>query len=130
MQQFLLAKILSIGHNFSRLRLRNAAIQNAGYQVVTTRETALVLDLARKQDFDAVVICSSIPAHLREHIARELKRLRPTQPLIVICEAGERDCFLDLAEEVVDAPHSGSQQPVIAAIRRVTGKYGSVKFPA
>ena len=105
-----------------RLRLRNAAIQNAGYQVVTTRETKLVLDLARKQDFDAVVICSSIPLYLRENIVRELKRLRPTLPLIVICEEGERDCFHGLATEVVYAPEKGPQQPVIDAIRLVVGR--------
>jgi len=43
-------KILSIGHNVARLRIRNTAIKNPGYQVTTTRETAVVLDLARKQD--------------------------------------------------------------------------------
>jgi DNA-binding NarL/FixJ family response regulator len=115
------ARILSIGHNLVRLRLRNAAIQKAGYHVVTTRETAIVLDLARKQNFDAIVICSSIPPHLREHIARELKRLRAIPPLIVICEGHEPDCFRGLAEEVVYVPHTGSQQPVIDAIGRVVG---------
>jgi DNA-binding response OmpR family regulator len=112
-------RILSIGHNLTRLRFRNAAIQSAGYQVVTTRETAIVLDLARKQDFDAIVICSSVPSHLRENIARELKRLTAIPPLIVICEVHEPDCFRGLAEEVVYMPHTGSQQPVIDAIRRV-----------
>ncbi len=47
---------------------------------------------------------------------------KPLVTLIVICEDGERDCFLGLAEEVVDAPHTGSQQPIIEAIRRVTGE--------
>jgi DNA-binding response OmpR family regulator len=114
-----LAKILSIGHNLQRLRVRNSAIENAGYHVVTTRETELVFDLIRKQKFNAIVICSSIPARLRENIARELKRLKRNPPLIVLCEDGESDCFQGLAREVVYAPHTGSQQPVITAIKRV-----------
>lgn len=113
---------MSIGHNFTRLRLRNDAIQSAGYQVVTTRETDVVLELAGKQDFDVIVICSSIPSHLRENIARELKRLKAIPPLIIICEDHERDCFRGLAEEVVYVPHTGSQQPVIDAIARVVGQ--------
>lgn len=82
----------------------------------------MVLDLAKKQDFDPIVICSSIPSHLREDIASELKRLRTIPPLIVICEDREPDCFRGLAEEVVYVPHTGSQQPVIDAIRRVVGR--------
>ena len=84
-----------------------------------------MLDLAHKQDFDAVVVCSSIPLYLRENIVRELKRLRPTLPLIVICEEGERDCFHGLATEVVYAPEKGPQQPVIDAIRLVVGRQRS-----
>ena len=81
-----------------------------------------MLDLAHKQDFDAVVVCSSIPLYLRENIVRELKRLRPILPLIVICEEGEHDCFHGLATEVVYAPQKGPQQPLIDAIRLVTGR--------
>jgi DNA-binding response OmpR family regulator len=115
-------RILSIGHNFALLRFRNVAIQNAGYQVTTTKETELAVELASKQDFAAVVICSSVPGHLRENIARELRRLRPILSVIVICEEGERDCLKGLAQEVVSAPHPGSQQPVIDAIKRVVDR--------
>jgi hypothetical protein len=66
MQQFLQKKILSIGHNFDLLRFRNTVIQNAGFHVITTKETALVLEVVRKQDFDAGVICNSFPTHLNK----------------------------------------------------------------
>lgn len=116
-------KILSAGHNVARLRFRNAVIQDAGYQVVTTKEAPLILELAAKQDFDAIVICSSIAAFLREQIARELKRLRPSVPLIIICDhdcpEDERKRLRHLANEVVMAPPNESQQPVLDAIKRV-----------
>ena len=117
-------KSLSAGHNVERLRLRNAVIQNAGYQVVTTKEARLILELATKQEFDAIVICSSIVAFLREQIARDLKRLKPSVPLIIICD---HDCEKDeqkrlrrVADEVVIAPPKGLQQIVLDAIERVT----------
>ena len=114
--------ILSIGHNLARLRLRNAAIQKAGYQVTITQETALGLDLASNQLFDAIVICNSIPVYLREDIAREFKRLRTVPPLIIVCEEREHDSFRGLAEEVVYVSPTGSQQPVVDAIRRIVGR--------
>jgi DNA-binding response OmpR family regulator len=117
-------KILSAGHNVNRLRLRNIVIQNAGYQVVTTKETRLILELAARQEFDAIVICSSIVAFLREQIARDLKRLKPSVPLIIICD---HDCEKDeekrlrrVADEVVIAPPTESQQGVLDAIERLT----------
>ena len=61
-------RILSIGHNLALLRFRNAVIQDAGYQVTTTKEIGVVMGLAGNLDFVAVVICSSIPASLREPI--------------------------------------------------------------
>jgi DNA-binding NtrC family response regulator len=119
-------KILSAGHNVERLRFRNAVIENAGYQVVTTKEAPLILELAVKQDFDAIVICSSIVAFLREQIARELKRLRPSVPLIIICDhdcpEDERKRLRHLVNEVVMAPPNESQQPVLDAIKRVVSE--------
>lgn len=74
-------KILSTGHNTALLKVRNAVIQAAGYQVVTSKEVDLILDIARKRDFAAVVICSSIPAYQRKNLANELKRIKPGLPL-------------------------------------------------
>jgi len=114
-------RILSFGHNSTLLRLRNAVIQSAGHEVITTKETTLVLELARKQDFDAVVICNSIPVVLREAIARQLKRLKPEIPLIILCEEEECNRFKTLAEIVI-APPAFSQDPLLHAITRVTNK--------
>ena len=118
--QCLQGRILSVGHNFLLLRERNAAIQNAGYQVVTTRESDLVGELAEQKKFDAIVLCSSIPAHLRRTMALELRRLKALPPLIVLCLPDERDCFDDLADQVLTMPRSGSHQPLINAIAQVT----------
>ena len=85
-------------------------------------ESGLVLELARQENFDAVVLCSSIPAHLRRTVALDLKRLRSVPPLIILCQAGESECFDDLAQEIVLMPGPGSHQPAIDAIARVLGQ--------
>lgn len=113
-------RVLSAGHNSAILRLRNNIIQTAGFQVITTKESELLLEIAAKQSFDAVVLCNSIPAKIREHVARELKALKPKVPLIVICSHEEQQQFRSLADEVVVAEH-GVSQPLIEAILRVAG---------
>lgn len=74
--------------------------------------------MARKQDFDAVVLCSSVPVVLRKRIARQLKGLKPATPLIVICEPEECNAFKRLAEAVI-APEAASEQTLVEAIRRL-----------
>ena len=110
-------RVLSTGHNSVALRSRNLLIQQAGYQVTTTKETGLLLELAHKDDFDAVVFCNSIPAHLRESVARELKRLKPTLPLIMVySDDDERKRLQGLADELVIA--TGASQALIEEIGR------------
>ena len=118
-------KVLSIGHNLTRLRIRNAAIQDAGYQVVTTREGSLAIELARTQRFDAVIICSSIPMHLRENIVHELRRLRPPVPLIMLCEEHETEqCSKRLVDEMIVVGERESQEPLTGAIARIMARQG------
>jgi DNA-binding response OmpR family regulator len=102
------------------LRLRNSFIETAGYQVVTTKESALLLDLATKQDFDAVVLCSSIPARTQENIARDLKKVKPNLPLVIICAADDQHRFAGLAQAVVVA-EDGVSQPLMEAIFSLAG---------
>jgi hypothetical protein len=47
--------------NVALLRVRNAIIQQAGYAVLTSKESAMVLEMAAKDHVGAVVLCSSIP---------------------------------------------------------------------
>ena len=114
-------KILSAGHNTALLKVRNSIIQAAGYQVVTTKEADLILEIARKGDFAAVVICSSVPAYQRRNLARELKRIKPGLPLVIICAYTEHAEFRTLAEEVIIAEH-GVSQPLVEAISKLAGE--------
>jgi CheY-like chemotaxis protein len=114
-------RILSAGHNSALLRARNALIESAGYQVVTTKESNLLLQLVNAQSFDAVVLCNSIPAPLRGSIARQIKASKPTLPLVILCTEDEQERFQRLAEKLVVAEH-GVSQPLIEAISIVAGE--------
>ena len=113
-------QILSAGSNAALLRLRNSFIQTAGYHVVTTKESQLVVEIAAQQPFDAVVLCNSMPLRVREELARELKKRIPTVPLVIICEHEEQRSFHELADKVVVAEH-GVSQPLMEAIFQVAG---------
>ena len=115
-------KILSAGHNFALLRVRNTLLEQAGHHVTTTREIQLIPELIRKDHFSAVVICSSVPMHLREILAQEVKRSKPAVPLVVICaHEKELDHFRRLAEETVLAA-LGISQALLEAVTRVAGQ--------
>ena len=113
-------RILSSGHNSALLKLRNSFLQTAGYQVTTTKESDLLLEIASKQDFDAIVLCSSIPVHIQERLARELRALRPNTPLILICSYDAQQRLRPLADRVVVAEH-GVSQPLIEAVFEFAG---------
>jgi len=113
-------RILSAGHNTGLLRVRNSLIEAAGYHVVTTKESGLLLDLLAKQHFDAVVLCSSIPAHIQENIARNVRALHPKVPLIVICSQDDEPRLRALSHATILAEH-GVSQPLLEAISRLAG---------
>ena len=111
-------RVLSLCYNSALLRARNVFMETAGYQVVTTKEFSLMLQLGQEQHFDAAVLCNSIPLELRKNAARELKASRPKLPLIVICTESEQAQFENLADALVLA-EDGISQPLIEAISRL-----------
>jgi len=113
-------RILSSGQNSALLKLRNSFMQTAGYQVVTTKESDLLLDIAGKQQFDAIVLCSSIPANIQERMARQLREITPNTPLILICSYESQKLLRPLADRVIIAEH-GVSQPLIEAVFECAG---------
>jgi DNA-binding NtrC family response regulator len=113
-------RILSVGHNSALLRVRNNLMETGGYHVVTTKESGMLMELLAKQHFDALVLWSSIPAHIQENIAREAKAVKAKVPLIVICARGDEARFQRLADRIVLA-EQGVSQPLLEAVLAVAG---------
>jgi CheY-like chemotaxis protein len=114
-------KILSSGLNGALLRVRNAVMEMAGYDVVTTRESAVFMDLLARQEFDGAVLCSSIPKQLRLDLARRIKKEKPELPLVVLYVDGEKEEFQSVADEMVTSMHDIAQ-PLLEALTRVVGQ--------
>jgi DNA-binding response OmpR family regulator len=94
--------IISSGLNVALLRVRNAIIQQAGYAVLTSKESAMVLEMAAKDHVGAVVLCNSIPVQLRANLARELKKIRPELPVIAIYSENEDQNLRDIADYLLN----------------------------
>ena len=113
--------ILSAGHNIGLLRVRNAVIQQAGYAVITTHESAMVLELLKRADLGAVVLCNSMPAALRIDLARKIKQTKPALPLVILHSDTERAQFQALTDYLVPSVH-GFAQPLIEALTLAAGE--------
>jgi len=113
--------IISSGLNVALLRVRNAIIQDAGYAVLTSKESAMVLEMAERNHVSAVVLCSSIPVQLRANLARELKKIRPDLPVIVIYSENEDEHLRHIADYMVLSIH-GIAQPLVEAIAKAAGE--------
>jgi DNA-binding NtrC family response regulator len=113
--------IISSGLNVALLRVRNAIIQQAGYAVLTSKESAMVLNMAEKNHVGAVVLCSSIPIQLRANLVRELKKVRPDLPVIAIYSDGEDEQLRAIADYLVPSIH-GIAQPLVEAIAKAAGE--------
>jgi DNA-binding NtrC family response regulator len=113
--------IISSGLNVALLRVRNAIIQQAGYAVLTSKESAMVLEMAGKDHVGAVVLCSSIPVQLRANLARELKKVRADLPVIAIYSDGEDEQLRPIADYLVPSIH-GIAQPLVEAIAKAAGE--------
>ena len=113
--------IISSGLNVALLRVRNSIIQQAGYAVLTSKESAMVLEMAEKGSVSAVVLCNSIPVQLRANLVRELKRARPDLPVIAIYSDGEDEHLRAIADYLVPSIH-GIAQPLVEAIAKAAGE--------
>jgi len=79
-----------------------------------------VLELLAKQHFDAIVLCNSIPAHIQQNIAREVRAMNPKTPMIVICTQEDEPRLRALADAILFADQ-GVSQPLVEAISRLAG---------
>ena len=95
--------ILSVSRHETVLRLRNAVLQQAGFNILTTRDSSEALSLLEKNAVDAVVLGDSIPRTERHLLAKKLRAAREV-PVVMIYRNGE------------DSPLSGAAHSYIAAL--------------
>ncbi len=78
------AKILCIDDEEPGLQLRKLLLESAGYEVITARSGAEGIQLFRSQPFDAIILDYWMSGMNGVSVARELKRLNASIPIIIL----------------------------------------------
>jgi DNA-binding NtrC family response regulator len=117
-------RVLSTSWDAAVLKTRNLLIENAGYEVMTTRKGDAFLKLLREEHFDVAVVGDSIVLDARVNLVTRAKLLKPDLPLVVLVRtAAEAQHFLAVADYVVEALRGPEE--LIAAVRAAAGDEAS-----
>jgi DNA-binding NtrC family response regulator len=113
-------RVLSTSWDAAVLKTRNLLIENAGYEVVTTRKGDVFLKLLRDEHFDVAVVGDSIVLDARVNLVTKAKLLKPDLPLVVLVQtAAEAQHLHALADYLVEALRDPEE--LIAAVRAAAG---------
>jgi CheY-like chemotaxis protein len=77
-------KVLCADDEINELAARKMVFESAGFEVFTARNGAQALDIFRAEPVSAVVLDYFMPGMNGLSVAREMKRLRPQVPIIVL----------------------------------------------
>ncbi|PYP84417.1 MAG: hypothetical protein DMG65_22500 [Candidatus Angelobacter sp. Gp1-AA117] len=104
--------ILSAGRDSYLSKKRDQALVTAGYKVVSATNSPEIINKLFNGDFDAVVLCNSIPNDERKRLANIIKSYSPSTPVIVLAEMEGREY------DYGTLTASGSPDGVTAALRQ------------
>jgi DNA-binding NarL/FixJ family response regulator len=94
------AVVLMIGRDRMLVETRSQVLRTAGYTVVTAYTPLQAIDQFLRGNFDVVLLCHSIPADGREHLAKVLRQQKSRIPIVcVACVDGQFDGFADATIE-------------------------------
>jgi CheY-like chemotaxis protein len=84
--------ILSVGTSPQLLKARTQALSSAGYTVLNRLSVRDAIKEFIFGDFDAVILCHSIPVKEKQYFASRIHSMRPFTPVLVIsADAAESD---------------------------------------
>jgi DNA-binding NtrC family response regulator len=100
-------KLLCIDDEASGLKLRQLILERKGYSVSTAATVPEALALFKSRDFDVVVTDHLLGRETGTAMAKEMKRLKPVVPIIVLSGTTDApegiktvDAFISKAEGV------------------------------
>jgi len=108
-------RILSINNHFYTLLTRNAVLEEAGFEVLSTIEPETAIVLASEHHFDLFIVGDSINHEERERLRIKLHELKPHTTIIFLCRTGERIPLTngDLCMEALEGPGA-----LLAAVKK------------
>ena len=110
------AVVLCIDNNQDVLECEREFLEAFGYTVLTASSSGRGLELASTESVDVVILDYFMPTMNAQEVAREMRRLRPQAPIILLTEgAGVPEPALNLADALVAKDRLASQLlPTIA----------------
>lgn len=76
--------ILCIDDEALGLQIRKTVLERAGYRVTTAMDGPTGLSIFAQEDIDAVVLDYSMPTMSGADVAKELRRIRPNVPILLL----------------------------------------------
>jgi DNA-binding response OmpR family regulator len=76
--------VLSVGRDATLLAIRNLILSSAGYHVVAAATPEEFVERFYGGDFDAVVLCHSLPDDQRKRITELVHAHSPSTPVVVM----------------------------------------------
>jgi CheY-like chemotaxis protein len=104
--------VLCADDEINELAARKMVFESAGFKVLVARNGAQALETFRSQPVDAVVLDYFMPSMTGLSVAREMKRLRPEVPIIVLSG------FASLPGETIGVVDSWLQKRDVEALVR------------
>ena len=104
--------VLCADDEINELAARKMVFESAGFKVLVARNGAQALETFRSQPVDAVVLDYFMPGMTGLSVAREMKRLRPEVPIIVLSG------FASLPGETIGVVDSWLQKRDVEALVR------------
>lgn len=83
------ATILCIDDEQTALQLRQTVLESAGYKVLTAKSGALGIQAFKSEPINAVVLDYWMADMNGMQVAREIRRLNPSVPIIILSAYGE-----------------------------------------
>jgi len=109
--------ILSTGRDHQLSRKRDQALIAAGYNVVSANNSPEIINKLFNGDFDAVILCNTIPNEERRRLASIIKSYSPSTPVVIISEMQGRQYDYGtvttdaMPEQIVAAVHATFSKP-------------------
>jgi len=99
-------RILLINNHLYTLLTRNAVLEEAGFEVLSTIEPETAVVLASEHHFDLFIVGDSMTYDERRMLRDKLHELRPHTTIIFLCRTGDRMPLTngDLCLEALEGP--------------------------
>ena len=89
-------KVISVGANAELLWLRNAVLQNAGFEVLTSSNETEALSFIKRGHCGVLLVCYSLSFPVRERLAKAFRQHCPENRIVAITnEPLEKPDFAD-----------------------------------